>query len=165
VTHPESSAWREVSVTHTGGDGQVLKHEYELEVDLGELARGQVTPVISQLVYRGAFQGREGEWLETHVDHPTGRLGMIVIASDTNRIRSADAQMQLGRARWTTLQAEPAVLQRGTIVYWSIDRPVRGARYQIKWAWAGERIRVRLGSAALRRSTGSRKLPGSARRC
>jgi hypothetical protein len=135
ITHPESAEWRETSVDHTGGDEHTLRHQYVFEVGLGELARGQATPVICQVTYRNAFLNTKEEWLETHVDVPTGRLGMIIIASSERRVQDAIAEVRIGRSPWRTVPLDPAVLQKGTMIYWSVDRPIRSAKYQVKWRW------------------------------
>lgn len=135
ITHPESAHWRETAVDHTGGNEHILRHQYRFEVSLGELAQGQVAPIICQVTYRNAFLNTDEEWLETHVDVPTGRLGMIVLTPPERRVHGAEAEVRIGRSSWISVAQDPAILQKGTMIYWSIDDPIRSARYQLKWRW------------------------------
>jgi hypothetical protein len=58
ATHP-TAIWRPLGVvSHTGPNGEVLTHEYTLDVNLAELAKGEVTPIISNVVYEKAFELR-----------------------------------------------------------------------------------------------------------
>lgn len=135
ATHPTSATWRPVSVSHVGPDRQQLRHEYEVDLSLGDLAPGQVTPVITNVVYRNAFRRSDGEWFETHLEQPTGRLTMIMLAPDDMRVTAATAGLSVGLGQLRTTPEEPAVLQDGSVVYWATDDPVLGARYALRWTW------------------------------
>lgn len=134
-THPTSATWRPVSVSHVGPNREQLRHEYEVDLSLGDLAQGQCTPVITNVVYRNAFRRSDGEWFETHLEQPTGRLTMIVLAPDDMRVTAATAGRSVGLGQLQPSPEEPAVLQHGSVVYWSVDDPVLGARYALRWTW------------------------------
>jgi hypothetical protein len=135
LTHPQSYEWKEIDVTHTGGDHHVLVHEHTMTINLQDVAPGQVVPIITQLAYKNAFTNPDNEWLETHIDRPTGRLGILLILPSSWNFKSAEAQVEVGRSAWKSLHPPPAIFQQGTILYWSIDRPVISAKYQVKWRW------------------------------
>jgi hypothetical protein len=136
VTHPETAAWSEGKVTHLGGDGKKLKHEYTMKIDLREVAENQAVPVVSQIAYRDAFTGAKSEWLETHIEYPTARLGMLIIFPADRRCLTAVAEVQIGRNDWRLLPEHPLIFQQDTVIYWSIDNPTLSARYMVKWDWA-----------------------------
>ena len=140
ITHPATAKWREVGISHAGPHGEQLKHDYRVEVELGDLGVGQTTPVINSVVYYNAFKGREREWLETHLEQPTGRLTMIVLAPDDMRVLKAAAGRSLGLSELEPASADPAILQDGSVVYWSIERPTRGARYALSWHWSSRKV-------------------------
>lgn len=137
LTHPETSHWDKFpEPSHSGGNHHKLCNEYRLTVDLGELADGQSVPLITQLRYQNAFDPTSSEqWLETHIDRPTGRLGVMIVLPESMRCGRASAEEQVGRSEWAVLPQKPAVLQNGTVIYWSFDNPKLSARYQIKWTW------------------------------
>jgi hypothetical protein len=144
ATHP-TATWRSLGVvSHTGPNGEILTHEYTLDVDLGELAKGEVTPIISNVVYENAFKNSEKEWLETHLEHPTGRLTMIVLAPDDMKIIDATGAKSVARGPTDSTLTQPTVIQDGSVVYWSIESPLLGARYALSWMWLS---RVSTGSS------------------
>jgi hypothetical protein len=135
-THPASARWLPLKhPSHTGAEGQVLKHEYQVKLDLGELAIGESTPIINNIVYLNAFKNTDKEWLETHIDKPTGRLTMFVLAPEDMQITSASGGKSIGRDELEPI-TEPAVMQKGSLLYWSIEGPLLGARYAISWTWS-----------------------------
>jgi hypothetical protein len=135
ATHP-TAAWKSLGVvSHTGPKGEVLTHEYILDVNLGELAKGEITPIITNVVYENAFKNSEQEWLETHLEHPTGRLTMIVLAPDDMRVIDATGAKSLARGPMDLTPTQPTVIQDGSVIYWSIESPLVGARYALSWTW------------------------------
>jgi hypothetical protein len=136
-THPTTSVWKELPiVTHLGPEGQVLKHEYDPDTTLSDLAVGQVTPVIHKLLYQNAFKKPNKEWFETHLEHPTGRLTMVVISPDDMEIGTATGLRSVGRDTAEQILPEPAVMQDGSLIYWAIEAPILGARYAMTWTWS-----------------------------
>jgi hypothetical protein len=114
---------------------KVLTPEYTLDVNLGELAKGEVTPIINSVVYVNAFKNSEKEWLETHLEHPTGRLTMIVLAPDDMRIIDATGAKSIARGPTDATATQHTVIQDGSVIYWSIESPLLGARYALSWTW------------------------------
>jgi len=50
---------------------EALKHKYTLVSTSVSSRRGEVSPIISNVVYENAFKNSEKEWLETQFEHPT----------------------------------------------------------------------------------------------
>ncbi|WP_369253490.1 hypothetical protein [Geodermatophilus amargosae] len=146
ATHPTTARWQEDGVSHTGPDGETLKHDYKVDLDLQDLAVGQCTPVINSIAYRNAFRNLDGEWFETHIEQPTGHLTMIVLAPDDMQVTSAGAGRSIGRGDLEHTAEEPAVIEDGSVIYWSVDSPVLGARYAVSWTWSRRTARETLAS-------------------
>jgi hypothetical protein len=134
TTHP-GALWNEVGVSHIGPEGEVLKREYTLDINLGELAKGETTPIINNLVYWNAFKHIDKEWFETHMEHPTGHLTMIVLTPDDMRVTDASGERSIGRDPVEPTSNEPTVIEDGSVIYWSIESPLVGARYALGWTW------------------------------
>jgi hypothetical protein len=140
-THPTSARWEVTgqpggeAVSHTGFKGQVLKREYLLTVSLGELARGESTALINNVVYKNAFKGSDSEWLETHLEKPTGRLTMIILAPNDMQITSAVGGRKVERDPFERITDQPAVMSDGSVIYWSVEQPQQSDRYALHWQW------------------------------
>jgi hypothetical protein len=135
ATHP-SAKWKPGVDVHGGPDGELLKRAYDLDIDLGELAKGETIPVINNLVYQNAFKHLDREWFETHVEHPTGHLSMIMLCADDMRITDASGGRSIGRDPVDPTPVQPTVIQDGSVIYWSIEGPLVGARYALSWTWS-----------------------------
>ena len=80
ATHP-SAKWQWKKPDHTGPHGEDLKEQFTITVDLEELGRGEVTPIVHSLMYTNAFKKLDGEWLETHFEYPTRHLTMVILGA------------------------------------------------------------------------------------
>jgi hypothetical protein len=105
---------------------------------VGELAGGQSQPIIFNLTYRNAFKNSEKEWLETHLEHPTGRLTMIILAPDDMQFTVATGMKSVARGDASPTATQPSIFQDGSVLYWSIENPsALGDRYALSWTWSG----------------------------
>ncbi|MDT0187845.1 hypothetical protein Q9S36_47435 [Microbacterium sp. ARD31] len=134
-THPAAKWEERPQVSHTGIDGQVLRNEYLVTVNLGELARGEATPVINNVTYLNAFKGVDSEWLETHMEKPTGRLTMLILAPSDWEFVSATGHKRIERDDPELSDQQPAVISDGSVVYWSVHEPQQSVRYGLRWTW------------------------------
>lgn len=134
-THPAARWDERPQVSHTGIDGQVLRKEYSVTVHLGELARGEATPVINNVTYLNAFKDVESEWLETHMEKPTGRLTMLILAPSGWEFVSANGQRRIERDEPENSEQQPAIISEGSVVYWSVHEPQQSVRYGLNWTW------------------------------
>jgi hypothetical protein len=125
-----------VKISHIGPDQQTFKKEYELVTGLGDLALGQETVVLHRLQYRNAFKGKDREWLETHLENPTGRLTMIILMPNDLMATSATGLSSIARSEPRRTPVQPVVLHQGSLVYWAIGGPQLGARYALEWKWS-----------------------------
>jgi hypothetical protein len=135
ISHPHDYAWG----TYDSGHMNVNK---VLAVPLQNLAEGSVTRLASRLVYTGAFDRREIENFETHIERPTRSLTFILLFSPGYRCVSASGKIQIGgrSRRQSTTEGRILIAQEGTLLYWRLT-PEKGewlpydARYQIEWQW------------------------------
>lgn len=134
-THP-SAKWRWKKPDHPGPRGEELKEQFTLTVDLEELGKGEVTPIVHNLMYTNAFKSPDGEWLETHLEYPTRHLTMVVLAPDGMRITGATGGQSLARGRVNPTPEQPTIIQDRSVIYWSIEGPVVSTRYALSWEWA-----------------------------
>jgi hypothetical protein len=131
-THPEAELkeW-----TPSGpGDHKHLKKEYDLELPFDSVARNQTVPVIVSLQYRNAFRGSDREWFETHIDRPTAHLTIMILLPAHLVARRASSRIKIGR-EWRD-GPDPQKFHSGSIICYSVGRPVLGAVYQLAWEWA-----------------------------
>lgn len=125
-----------------------LNREYELHIDMSQLSRGQFSKVVNALTYTRRFQGLEKEWLHTYIDHPTGRLTVVLLFPEDRRCLSVTASVRTGRPRFEEIAGnQPVLIEDGRFVYWGIERPELGAAYQLEWEWAPPAPEIELGSA------------------
>ncbi len=142
ATHPASAQWdlvgtsEQQTVSHSGFRGQVLKREYLMSLNLGEIAKGESTSIINNILYKNAFKGQDSEWLETHLEKPTGRLTMIILAPEDMQIVSALGGRKVERDPFEPISEKPAVLREGSVIYWSISQPQQSVRYALQWNWS-----------------------------
>lgn len=138
TTHPEQSKWAEIQ-----GDRQ--RRAFTLAVNLWNLAEGRTTRVINRLVYVGAFERTDLEWLETQIDRPTRSVTWIILFPNSNRCSRARGVTRVGRGQWVDVTLnQPQVLQDGELVYWRIggqgdESPALDTQYGIEWHWASQR--------------------------
>lgn len=137
LSHPNDFEWEETTHSeHELGQDRHLRKEYELKIDLSHLAPGQSEQIINRLTYVSAFEGEEKEWLHTHIDHPTARLAMIVLFPQNRPCKSVKGFTKSGREPLREYRhPRPVRLERGSIAYWRVEAPEKGAEYQLEWEW------------------------------
>jgi hypothetical protein len=142
ATHPLTADWRTGQITHHGPDGEQLKRQYDLNIPLADVATGEVVPIAIEVTYVDAFKGAEREWLETHIDEPTHRLIMIVLMPDTMAATKAEIMIRKEGRKEPPRLPEPRVMLNGSVVYWSIDKPLPETRYALSWHWIARQGRT-----------------------
>lgn len=141
-THPHSAHPVPTRVTHTGTDGRTFKEALEIEIDLTNVALGERVPVLSDLEYRNAFTGEDGDILETHIAHQTAHLTMIILMPRDMLSTSAVGTLQLGLDDSEPVTGlSPVLLGDGSAIYWSVTEPAEG-RYALHWNWRPRGTRV-----------------------
>jgi hypothetical protein len=108
------------------------------------VATGEIVPLAIEVTYVNAFKDAEREWLETHIDEPTHRLIMIVLMPDTMAATKAGIEIRKEGRKEPPRLPDPRVMLNGSMVYWSIDKPLPETRYALSWHWiarAGRTIR------------------------
>jgi hypothetical protein len=144
ATHPLTADWHTGPVTHLGPGGEQLKRQYDLNIPLAGVATGEIVPIAIEVTYVNAFKDAEREWLETHIDEPTHRLIMIVLMPDTMAATKAGIEIRKEGRKEPPRLPDPRVMLNGSMVYWSIDKPLPETRYALSWHWiarAGRTIR------------------------
>jgi hypothetical protein len=158
ATHPSTSSWTPQPVDHETPHGEKLKKQYDLEVALTDVATGQPVPVSAQVTYVNGFKKPDGEWLETHVDEPTGRLSMLVLMPDNMQaVRAEPRVVKEGRNKPPNIP-EPIIMHDGSVVYWSVDAPVQEARYALYWRWV-PRVVIDDSSVSAKLTAGAKSQP------
>lgn len=111
-------------------------------VPLENLSRRQTERVTNRLIYSGAFDRKEGEDFETHIERPTRSLTIFILFASERRCISATGKVQIGeRGVMEDVRVSgPIVINDGSVVYWHIPPNVHGwlpvgAKYHIQWAW------------------------------
>jgi hypothetical protein len=135
-THPRTAQWRDGTVDHPGPRGEKLKHQYDLDIPLADVATGQPVSVGARMTYINAFTQLDEEWLETHVDKPTARLVMIIQMPDAMTAVHAEViTKKEGRSKIPD-PPEPRIMHDGAMIYWSVENPRVDVRYALGWSWA-----------------------------
>jgi len=142
ATHPLTADWHTGPVTHLGPDGEQLKRQYDLTIPLADVAAGEIVPIAIEVTYVNAFKGAEREWLETHIDEPTHRLIMIVLMPNTMAATKAEILIRKEGRKEPPRLPDPRVMLDGSLIYWSIDKPLPEARYALSWRWIARRGRT-----------------------
>jgi hypothetical protein len=135
ATHPIAADWHTGQVTHQGPAGEQLKRQYDLNIPLNDVATGEVAPIAVEVTYVNAFKAAEREWLETHIDELTHRLIMIVLMPNTMAATKAAVTIKKEGRKEAPRLPDPRVMLDGSMVYWSIDKPLPETRYALSWQW------------------------------
>ena len=120
------------------GDDKHLKKQYEIELNVREMAKDQIIYVHNAVTYFNAFDGAEKEWFHTHVNFPTKSLTIILLFPDAQRCKSITGFEQVGKNEAREVDPEkgvPIIVDDGKLVYWRIPNPLFGGEYQLEWEW------------------------------
>ena len=135
-THPGVAyKWRDETPDHKGLAGETFKHAYRLDFDLSATQPGQAVDIKTKLEWFDGFTNKDRESLGTHIEYTTDRLAMIILMPDTMRCTSAGGLERRGNGDPRPVAPDPAALLDGSLIYWSVERPTRYARYGVIWTW------------------------------
>lgn len=120
------------------GEDKHLRKQYELELDVEEVAKGEIIDVHNDITYINAFEGKEKEWFHTHVNIPTQSLTIILLFPATQRCDGIKGFEHVGRNKSQVAdksRGKPIVVDDQKMVYWHIPQPRLGASYKLEWEW------------------------------
>lgn len=120
------------------GEDKHLKKQYEIEVDLKGVAKGETVLITNSVTYINGFEGPDKEWFHAHVNLPTKSLTIILLFSPVLRPTSIKATEQVGKAKSRNVEREkglPVKVEGGEMVYWRVANPLIGACYKLEWGW------------------------------
>jgi hypothetical protein len=111
---------------------------HEIEVNLKEVAKGEVIYINNAVTYINAFEGQKKEWFHAHVNLPTNSLTIILLFPHSRRCTSIRGTEQVGKAVAREIEREkgmPIKVEEGEMVYWRVANPLIGACYKLEWEW------------------------------
>lgn len=138
LSHP-LSRWVETTANAAArGRDKHLERQYEIRLNVRELARGELIPVENAVTYLSAFDGKEGEYFHTHVEFPTRSKCLILIFPPGQPCTRVTGKEQIGENESQEVdrrRSVPIIVDDGKVVYWRIDNPQLGVEYQLEWEW------------------------------
>lgn len=120
------------------GEDKHLKRQYEIELDLNGVAKGETVLINNAVTYINGFEGPDKEWFHAHVNLPTKSLTIIVLFPPALRPTSIKSTEQVGKAKAREVEKEkglPVKVEGGEMVYWRVANPLIGACYKLEWVW------------------------------
>lgn len=119
------------------GEDKHLRKQYEIELDVRAVAKGEVLYIHNAVTYINAFDGPTKDWFHTHVNLPTKSLTIILLFPQAQRCICVKGTEKVGKdaAREVERENLPILVDEGEIVYWRIPNPLIGAGYKLEWEW------------------------------
>ena len=132
MTDPEC-VWVEVESDH-------MRRSYELRISMPTASPGEFRRVVNRLEYFAAFDGADGEYVETHIDRPTASLKWLLLFSQEKPCLQCTGRLRQGRRPWKTMDTpwQPVILENGQVVVWELDESVGlqvDDQYGLRWEW------------------------------
>lgn len=138
LTHPDAEWFNRSDDPEEAGEDKHLRKQYEIELDVKEVAKGEIIYVHNAVTYINAFEGPDKEWFHTHVNIPTKSLTIILLFPRTQRCFKIKGFEHVGRNKSETVdkgRGLPIIVDHGEMVYWRIPQPRLGASYKLEWEW------------------------------
>lgn len=138
VSHPRLQKWTDKTEDAIeAGEDKHLRKQYEIELDLKQVAKGEIMHVHNAVTYINAFEGKEKDWFHTHVNVPTQSLTIILLFPEAQRCRNIKGLEHIGKNKSVEVDKDkdPIIVDDGKLVYWRIPNPRLGAGYKLEWEW------------------------------
>lgn len=138
ISHSQTQKWFDKTDEPTeAGEDKHLRKQYEIQLDVKGVAKGEVLYVHNAVTYINAFEGETKDWFHTHVNIPTRSLTIILLFPQAQRCLSVKGTEKVGKdaAREIDMDNLPILVDDGEIVYWRIANPLIGAGYKLEWEW------------------------------
>jgi hypothetical protein len=120
------------------GEDLHLERRYEIQIDLGGLAKGEAVDIQNALTYISAFEGKEKEWFHSHVNIPTKSITLIILFPKSKLCKKIVGKYKIGSNPFVEIpkqKGSPIRIEDGKLVYWRITPPQLGMAYQLEWEW------------------------------
>jgi hypothetical protein len=120
------------------GEDKHLKKQYEIRLNVREIAKGEIIYVHNAVIYKNAFDGKQKDWFHSHVNLPTKSLTIILLFPDGQRCKSIAGYEKVGKNAATEVGSDkgmPIIVDDGKLSYWRIANPLLGAGYKVEWEW------------------------------
>jgi len=138
LTHPNAEWFDRSNDPTEAGEDKHLRKQYEIELDVKEVAKGEIIYVHNAITYINAFEEKDKEWFHTHVNIPTKSLTIILLFPPTQHCEKIKGLEQVGRNMSKVVDKRsglPIIVDQGKMVYWRIPQPRLGASYKLEWEW------------------------------
>ena len=138
LSHPAAEWFDRSNDPVEAGEDKHLKKQYEIQIDVTEVAEGAIIYVHNAVTYINAFEGKDKEWFHTHVNVPTKSLTIILLFPAIQRCNKIKGFEHVGRNTSQEVDkriGRPLVVDQGKMVYWRIPQPRLGACYKLEWEW------------------------------
>ncbi len=121
------------------GEDKHLKKQYEIRLNVQDVAKEAIIYVHNAVTYVSAFDSREKEWFHSHVNFPTVSLTIILLFPEGQRCQGIKGFEEVGKGKRQEVEDKekglPIIVDEGKLVYWRIPHPLFGAEYQLEWEW------------------------------
>lgn len=121
------------------GDDKHLKKQYEIHLNVKEVAKNAIIYVHNAVTYIHAFDGREKEWFHSHINFPTKSLTIILLFPEAQRCQGIKGFEEVGKNERREIddkeRGTPIIVDDGKLAYWRIPNPLFGGEYQLEWEW------------------------------
>jgi hypothetical protein len=138
LTHPDADWFDRSNDPLEAGEDKHLRKQYEIELDVKEVAKGEIIYVHNAVTYINAFEGKDKEWFHTHVNIPTKSLTIILLFPAIQHCDKVKGFEHVGRNTSQAVDKRsglPIIVDQGKMVYWRIPQPRLGAGYKLEWEW------------------------------
>lgn len=139
ISHAHSQKWLDRTDEPTeAGEDKHLRKQYEIQLDVKEVAKGEILYVHNAVTYINAFEGASKEWFHTHINLPTKSLTIILLFPQAQRCTRVTGTEKVGKDEARELDREkglPILVDEGEIAYWRVSNPLIGAGYKLEWEW------------------------------
>src|SRR4051812_27408694 len=98
-----------------------LKKQYEIRLNVREIAKGEIIYVHNAVIYKNAFDGKQKDWFHSHVNLPTKSLTIILLFPDGQRCKSIAGYEKVGKNAATEVGSDkgmPIIVDDGKLSYW-----------------------------------------------
>lgn len=150
ISHPHAQKWLDKTDEQPeAGEDKHLRKQYEIQLDVKEVAKGEVLYVHNAVTYINAFEGPTKDWFHTHVNLPTKSLTIILLFPQALRCTSVKGTEKIGKDVAREVDREkglPIRVDEGEIVYWRVPNPLIGAGYKLEWEWQNTAPATTIGS-------------------
>jgi len=121
------------------GDDKHLKKQYEIRLNVQDVAKEAIMYIHNAVTYISAFDGREKEWFHSHINFPTKSLTIILLFPEGQRCQGIKGFEEVGKNGRREVDDKekgiPIIVDDGKLVYWRIPNPLFGGEYQLEWEW------------------------------